>query len=115
MSRDRTVTGPLLRLFQVKTRAGCAEELLSKFATTSADVVQNEPGNLGYFYGKGVTIDENTVVFASLWKDLGAVKERFGEDWQRSFLPEGYEPLIEECSVVHVDVSDGWHVRLGGQ
>jgi hypothetical protein len=52
------------------------------------------------------------VVFASIWKDLDAVKERFGEDWQVSFLPAGYEDLIDECSVRHIDLSAGWHVQM---
>ncbi len=104
----------IMRLFQVKARKGCAAELIEKFATTSADVVQHEPGNEGYFFGRGVAVDENTLVFASFWRDLDAVKQRFGDDWQSSFLPEGYEDLILECSLQHIAVGSGWHVRLSG-
>lgn len=102
--------GPVMRLFQVKVKAGHAAELLSKFATTSAQVVKDEPGNAGYFFGKEIAADGNRLVFASLWKDMRAVKQRFGEDWQQSFLPEGYETFIEEHSVHHLDLSDGWFV-----
>lgn len=98
----------------MKAREGCAAELIKNFATTSADVVQHEPGNRGYFFGRGVAADEGTVVFVSFWKDLDAVKQRFGDDWQSSFLPEGYEDLILECSLQHIDVGAGWHVRLEG-
>ena len=104
--------GTILRLFQVRTKPGCAAELVRKFGTTSADVVQNEPGNRGYFFGHGVAEDTDRVVFASLWRDLDAVKERFGDDWQMSFLPPGYEALIETCSVQHFNIGSGWHVRL---
>lgn len=102
----------IMRLFQVKARKNCASVLMEKFATTSADVVQNEPGNEGYLFGRGVAIDEDVVIFASFWKDLNAVKQRFGEDWQQSFLPAGYEDLIDECSLRHIDIGSGWHVRL---
>jgi len=102
--------GSVMRLFQVKVKAGHADALLAKFATTSVDVVCHEPGNTGYFFGKGIALDENRLVFASLWSDLDAVKQRFGEDWQTSYLPVGYEDLIEECSVHHIDVGDGWFV-----
>lgn len=105
-------SGPILRLFEVQTKQGCAAELVAKFATTSADVVRNEPGNKGYFFGRGVAQDEDVVVFASVWKDLNAVKQRFGADWQRSFLPPGYEAQIEVCSVRHIDMSSGWHVQM---
>lgn len=85
---------------------------MQSFATTSADVVQHEPGNRGYFFGQGVELNDNVVMFASFWEDLGAVKQRFGDSWQQSFLPEGYEDLIEECSVTHIQVGPGWNVRL---
>ena len=102
----------IMRLFHVRTKRGCAAELIEEFATTSADVVQSEPGNNGFFFGQGVGADRDIAVFASLWTDLDAIKERFGKDWQVSFLPEGYEDLIEECWVQHIDVGPGWHVRL---
>jgi len=104
--------GPILRLFQVRTQPGRAQELIKNFATTSADVVRNEPGNEGYFFGHGVPGDEDYVVFASVWRDMQAVKARFGDDWQTSYLPPGYKDMIEECSVRHLDLSAGWHVRL---
>jgi len=113
MSDESLQTGPILRLFQVQAKPGRAAELIRKFGTTSADVVRNEPGNEGYFFGHGVAQDADCVVFASLWKNLDAVKERFGAQWQQSFLPPGYETLIETCSVQHFDVGSGWHVRLG--
>ncbi len=111
MENTKTGQGMIMRLFHVRAKAGCAAELMKKFATTSADVVQHEPGNKGYFFGQGVAVDEDIVIFASFWSDLEAVKQRFGEDWQTSFLPEGYEDLIEECSVQHIDVSSGWFVQ----
>ncbi len=103
--------GPVLRIFEVRTKPNCAEKLLANFKTTSADVVQNEPGNLGYFFGECVQGSEDTVMFVSVWRDLDAVKDRFGKHWQTSYLPEGYEEMIEECSIRHLDVSSGWHVN----
>ena len=102
--------GPILRLFEVTAKPGCSAELLEEFATTSALVVQGEPGNEGYFFGRGIEVEEETVLFASVWRDLDAVRARFGDDWRTSFLPEGYDALIETCSVRHVDLSNGWHV-----
>ncbi len=102
--------GPIMRLFQVRAKQGRAPELLEKFATTSAQVVDGEPGNEGYFFGRGVASDNDLVVFASIWSDMEAVKSRFGESWRESFLPPGYEALIDECSVRHIDLSSGWHV-----
>jgi quinol monooxygenase YgiN len=110
MSERKHGKGPILRLFQVRIRQGHAETLMEKFATTSVDVVRNEPGNAGYFFGQGLASDEGYLVFASLWDSLDAVKQKFGDAWQQSFLPEGYEDLIEEHSIRHVDLSTGWAV-----
>ena len=104
-----SLSGPVLRLFHVRAKPGSAAMLAAQFETTSADVVRNEPGNQGYFFGQGIQQDADVVIFASLWADLDAVKTRFGEDWQQSYLPPGYEALIETCWVQHIDLSGGWH------
>ncbi len=103
--------GTILRLFTVRVKEGRSDELLAKFATTSADVVQHEPGNAGYFYGKGIAKDEDTVIFASLWQNIGAVQDRFGTSWQESFLPPGYDELIDTCTICHIDVGTGWNIK----
>ena len=112
MPNSEPQNGPILRLFQVQTKPGCAGQLVEKFATTSADVVVGEPGNKGYFFGRGVEHDQDYVVFASVWQSMDAVKSRFGEDWNISYLPPGYETMIESCSVHHIDMNNGWHVEL---
>ncbi len=103
---------PILRIFEVRTKPGCSETLLENFRTTSADVVRGMPGNLGYFFGPSVPGQNGNVIFVSVWEYLDAVKKRFGEQWQESFLPEGYEDLIAECSLKHVNVNSGWHVTM---
>lgn len=102
--------GPVLRVFEVRAKPGCAERLLASFATTSADVVRGQPGNVGHFFGRCVQGGDDVVLFVSMWRDLAAVKARFGDAWQSSYLPEGYETLIDHCEVRHFDMSEGWHV-----
>ncbi len=65
----------------------------------------------GYFFGREIAVEGETVLLASVWRNLDAVRARFGVDWQVSFLPEGYEALIQTCSFRHVDLSDSWHVE----
>lgn len=102
--------GPVLRIFEVRTKPDSADDLVRKFATTSAQVVAGEPGNHGYFFGRCVEHDSNVVMFVSVWKDLAAIKAKFGDDWRVSYMPDGYADMIEECSVRHVDLNGGWHV-----
>ncbi|MEL7032811.1 MAG: antibiotic biosynthesis monooxygenase [Pseudomonadota bacterium] len=104
-------TEMIMRLFEVRAKPGCVPILLEKFATTSADVVQNAPGHEGYFFGDEVSSDDDRVIFASLWTNLEAVQARFGASWRESFLPAGYEDLIEACSIRHIRVGRGWFPR----
>lgn len=110
MQHDGTITGPVLRLFEARAKQGCRDALAEKFATTSIEVVRDKPGNVGYFYGPSVAGDENLFVFASVWSDLDAVKDRFGDDWQSSHLPAGYADLIDECSVRHYGLGSDWQL-----
>ena len=64
--------------------------------------MKGKPGNMGYFFGSSVSGDE--LVFISVWEDLASIKAHFGESWEQSFLPEGYEEIIETCSVRHVEL-----------
>ncbi len=111
MPHEQSANGPIMRYFVARAKPGRGADLARKFATTSAGVVQDEPGNRGYFFGPSVEDDGDVLVFASLWQNLDAVKERFGDDWQSSFLPPGYDDLIAECSVRHYDLSAGWQVE----
>ena len=112
MNEEQQNSGPILRLFEVRPKPGCAAELIEKFRVTSIEVVQGYPGNLGYFFGHGVEADEEYVAFTSVWKNLDAVKARFGDTWKESFLPPGYEDLIEEHTIRHIDVGRGWNVDI---
>ena len=91
-----------MRIFDVRAKAGKAELLKQKLSDTSVSVVKGKPGNLGYFFGESLSSDENDLVFISVWKNLESIKSNFGEDWEKSYLPEGYEEIIESCSIRHV-------------
>ena len=104
--------GPILRIFEVKAKPGCAQKLLKNFETTSVNVVKGKAGNLGYFFGDCVNGAEDVVMFVSIWINLDAVQRHFGKDWQESYLPDGYNDLIEECSIRHFDTTSGWHVNI---
>lgn len=103
------MTGPVLRIFEARTKPGHTDELLNNFSSTSTAVVSGEPGNKGYIFGRSVAGDDNTVLFISLWESLETIKERFGDDWQVSYMPDGYAEIIEEHSVRHFDMAGGWH------
>ena len=109
MSDAKAFSGSILRVFEARAKPGCADSLAEKFATTSVDVVRNQPGNQGHFFGKSASDEDDVLLFVSVWRDLNAVQTRFGDDWESSLLPPGYSELIEECSVKHFALRTDWH------
>jgi len=92
---------PIIRLFRARARPGCEKALADKLATSSIEVVQGQPGFLGYLVAGPANEHRREFIFASIWADADAVKTRFGKEWRVSLLPPGYAELIEECSVDH--------------
>jgi hypothetical protein len=70
MSDEKAFSGSILRVFEARAKPGCADSLAEKFATTSVDVVRNQPGNQGYFFGKSVSDEDDVLLFVSVWRDL---------------------------------------------
>ena len=93
----------ILLIFEVRAKPGKSGVLKQKLSDTSVSVVKGKPGNQGYFFGENISSDENDLVFISVWEDLGSIKSHFGEDWEQSYLPEGYEEIIENCSIKHIE------------
>jgi hypothetical protein len=81
--------------------------LAEKLTTRSVAVVRGKPGNLGYFAaGPGIT-GACDFIFCSIWTDADALADCFGAEWQSPLLPDGYEKLIETCSVDHFSTIAG--------
>ena len=92
---------PIIRIFRARAKQGCERALADKLATSSVEVVQGQPGFLGYLVAGPSSELNHEFVFASIWTEADAVKARFGEEWRVSLLPPGYAELIDECSVDH--------------
>lgn len=99
----------ILRVFEVRAKPGMTEVLKQKLSDTSVAIVEGEPGNLGYFFGENITSTGSDLVFISVWKDLESIKSLFGDAWEASYLPEGYEEIIESCSIKHIEFDGAVH------
>jgi quinol monooxygenase YgiN len=99
-------SSPIARVFRATAAAGCRDELLRRFQSSSAALVNSKAGCLGYRILEPVDASAAEVVFESIWRDLDAVKAAFGEAWRQSYLPEGYAALMTAYSVHHFLVSD---------
>ena len=102
--REMILNKSILRIFEVRAKPGSAELLKQKLSDTSVAVVDGKPGNLGYLFGENLTSDGNDLVFISVWENLESIKSYFGEAWEESYLPEGYEKMIDRCSIKHIEI-----------
>ncbi len=98
------LSSAIFRVFEARAKPGKAELLKQKLSATSVSVVKGKPGNIGCFFGENLSSSENDLVFISVWEDLDSIQAQFGADWERSFLPEGYDEIIESCSITHMKV-----------
>ncbi|HLB97684.1 MAG TPA: antibiotic biosynthesis monooxygenase [Acetobacteraceae bacterium] len=92
---------PIMRVFRARARQGCTITLADKLATSSVQVVQGQPGFLGYLVAGPANESQHEFIFASIWTDADALKVRFGPEWRDALLPPGYADVIETCSVEH--------------
>jgi quinol monooxygenase YgiN len=102
----RNNSRPIARVFRATAAPGCRDELLQRFHSTSATLVNSKAGCIKYRILEPVDASAPEVVFESIWRDLDAVKVAFGDAWQQSHLPEGYSALMTACSVHHFLVSE---------
>jgi quinol monooxygenase YgiN len=102
---------PIARVFRATAAPGCRDELLRKFHSSSAALVNSKTGCLKYRILEPVDASASEVVFESVWRNLDAVKEAFGDAWQQSYLPESYSALMTACSVHHFLVSENATIR----
>jgi quinol monooxygenase YgiN len=102
----RNSSRPIARVFRATAAPGCRDELLQRFHSSSANLVNSKAGCLKYRILEPVDASAPEVVFESIWRDLDAVKMAFGDAWQQSYLPEGYSALMTAHSVHHFLVSE---------
>jgi 2-hydroxychromene-2-carboxylate isomerase len=92
----RSSSRPIARVFRATAAPGCRDELLQRFHSSSAALVNSKVGK--YRILEPIDALAPEVVFESVWRDLDAVKVAFGDAWPQSHLPEGYSALMTAYS-----------------
>src|SRR5262249_7500486 len=102
----RNSSEPIARIFRATAAPGCRDELLQRFHSSSAALVNSKMGCLKYRILEPIDASAPEVVFESIWRNLDACKVAFGDAWQPSHLPEGSSALMTAYSVHHFLVSE---------
>ena len=72
----RNSSRPIARVFRATAAPGCRDELLQRFHSSSAALVNSKMGCLKYRILEPVDASALEVVFESIWRDLDAVRWR---------------------------------------
>jgi quinol monooxygenase YgiN len=72
----RNSSRPIARVFRATAAPGCRDELLQRFHSSSAVLVNSKVGCLKYRILEPVDASAPEVVFESIWRDLDASRWR---------------------------------------
>ena len=90
----RNSSRSIARVFRATAAPGCRDELLQRFHSSSAALVNSKVGCLKYRILEPVDASAPEVVFESIWWDLDAVKVAFGDAWQQSHICQRVTPHL---------------------
>jgi quinol monooxygenase YgiN len=72
----RNSSRPIARVFRATAAPGCRNELLEKFHSSSATLVNSKAGCLKYRILEPVDASASEVVFESIWRDCAGVRAK---------------------------------------
>jgi heme-degrading monooxygenase HmoA len=94
----------IIRVFRARPRPGAVDELTRFAEEVSIPFVDSQPGLVARYVGRGAGATGDELLMITVWKDLDAMKNMTGEDWEDPVIPdERLEPLIEESFLQHYE------------
>ena len=103
----RNSSRPIALVFRATAAPGCRDELLKRFHSSSAALVNSKArGALNIESSSPQTRRRPKLYLSRSGGTSTRSVWRFGDAWQQSHLPEGYSALMTACSVHHFLVSE---------
>ena len=92
----------LIRVFRGTAKPGKEDEYAELVRTVSIPFIEQQPGLIACYTGRGIGLNADEIVMVSIWKDIEALKGMTGENWEAEVIPDQAEvERIETCSVAH--------------
>ena len=96
----------IIRVFRAKIKADKVPDFKRMVQEQSIPWLRSATGMLGYFAGEPIAAEEHEFVMVTLWRDLDALKEFVGENWQIPVVTADEAPLVEEMVAHHYERFD---------
>lgn len=92
----------IIRIFRARPKPGMADELAQLIEDISIPFVDQQPGLLARYTGRGIGSTGEELVMISVWESLDAMKNMTGDDWESAVIPDQREAeRIAESWVQH--------------
>ena len=97
----------IMRIFQVVTRPGKAEEFGRFFHETAIPLMSGTEGIVQVLPGAPCADTPREFSFVMVWESLDALKAFVGEDYQSPHIDPAEAELIESRTIKHYDLVEG--------
>jgi quinol monooxygenase YgiN len=91
----------VIRVFRAQPKPGKGDEFADLVRTVSIPFVEQQPGLVACYAGRGLGQTGDEVVMLSIWENVEALKNMTGEDWEAEVIPDPREAERIEYSSVH--------------
>jgi len=97
----------IMRVFQVTTQPGMADEFADFFHNTAIPLMQSTEGIVSVLPGAARTESPDEFCFVMVWRDLDALKGFVGEDYASPHIHPDEARLVAARSIKHYDLVAG--------
>ncbi len=96
----------IIRIFQVTTHPGKQQEFSDFFHNTAIPLMQNTDGIISVLPGAARPETPTEFSFVMVWRDLEALKEFVGEDYDSPHIDPAEAELVASRTIKHYDLVD---------
>ena len=91
----------ILRIFRAVIYQDRISDFKKMVQEQSIPWLKSSDGMLGYFAGEPHDMNEREFTMVTMWRDLDALRQFCGENWDNPVVTEDEEPLVESMSAEH--------------
>jgi quinol monooxygenase YgiN len=95
----------IIRVFRARVHAGKAEEFRQFFLEKALPLVRAQPGLARADIGWPIAPTTDEFLMITVWRDLEAVKNVAGDNWQTARILPEERPLLREVEVEHYEMA----------
>ena len=92
----------IIRIFRARPKPHMADELTELIEDVSVPFVDQQPGLIARYAGRGIGATGDELVMISVWDNLESMKNMTGDNWETVVIPDPREAeRIADSSVTH--------------